>query len=81
MPGRHELPQYGLGQSYETGGKIVQHKSLTILQTLTYCVSRPFVLDSGYYISAAGELPRVTFFAGMTYAVGDPYRHLKGANC
>ncbi len=51
--------------------------TLTILQTLTYNVSPRFVLDSGFYIAAAGDLPRVTFFSGMTYAVGDLYRHLK----
>ncbi len=52
--------------------------TLTILQTLTYSISPRLVLDSGFYVAGAGDLPRVTFFAGVTYAVGDLYRHLRG---
>jgi hypothetical protein len=49
---------------------------LTILQSLTYSVSPRFVFDAGFYIAAMGDLPRATFFAGITYSVGDLYhRH------
>ncbi len=51
---------------------------LTMLQTLNYSISPRLVLDSGFYVAGAGDLPRVTFFAGVTYAVGDLYRHLRG---
>ena len=54
--------------------------ALTILQTLNYGISPRFVLDSGFYIAAMGDFPRATFFAGMTYAVGDLYRCLRHTN-
>jgi hypothetical protein len=51
--------------------------TLSILQALTYSVSPRLVLDGGCYVAPMGDLPRVTFFAGATYAVGDLYRHLR----
>jgi hypothetical protein len=51
--------------------------TLTILQALTYSVAPRLVLDGGCYVAAIGDLPRATFFAGVTYAVGDLYRHLR----
>ena len=50
--------------------------TLTILGALTYSVSSRLVLDGGCYVAAHGNLPRVTFFAGVTYAVADLYRYL-----
>jgi hypothetical protein len=47
--------------------------TLTVLQSLTCNVSLRFVLDGGFYIAAMGDLPRVTFFSGVTYSVGDLY--------
>jgi hypothetical protein len=49
--------------------------TLTILQALTYSVSPRLVLDAGCYIAPMGDLPHVTFFAGVTYAVADLYHH------
>jgi len=37
-------------------------------------VSSRLVLDAGAYAAPAGNLPRVTFFAGITYSVADLYR-------
>jgi hypothetical protein len=54
--------------------------TLTILQALAYSVSPRLVLDGGCYVAAMGDLPRVTFFAGVTYAVGDLYHRLRGPN-
>jgi hypothetical protein len=50
--------------------------TLTILPALTYNISTRLVLDAGCYVAARGSLPRVTFFAGVTYSVADLYRHL-----
>jgi hypothetical protein len=50
--------------------------TLTILPALTYNVSSRLVLDGGCYFAARGELPRATFFAGLTYSVADLYRLL-----
>ena len=52
--------------------------TLTVLQALTYNFSPRLVLDAGCYVAAHGNLPRVTFFAGVTYAVADLYRYLRG---
>lgn len=51
--------------------------TLTILQALTYSVSRRLVLDGGFYVAGMGDLPRVTFFAGVTCAVADLYHRLR----
>lgn len=51
--------------------------TLTILQGLAYAVSPRLVIDAGCYAAAHGNLPRATFFAGVTYAIGDFYRYLR----
>jgi hypothetical protein len=51
--------------------------TLTVLQALTYSVSPRLVLDGGFYIGAMGDLPRATFFSGVTYSVVDLYRLLR----
>jgi hypothetical protein len=50
--------------------------TLTILQALTYNISERLVIDSGCYVAARGDLPRITFFLGVTYSVLDLYRYL-----
>ena len=50
--------------------------SMTILFAPTYSPSSRLVLDGGAYVAAYGNLPRVTFFLGLTYSVADLYhRH------
>lgn len=48
--------------------------SMTILGAPTYNMSSRLVLDAGAYFAAYGHLPRVTFFAGVTYSIADLYR-------
>ncbi len=50
---------------------------LTILQALTFNISARLVIDSGCYVAARGDLPRITFFSGVTYSVLDLYRYLR----
>ena len=47
--------------------------TMTLLNAATYNVSSRLVLDGGAYFSAYGQLPRVTFFAGVTYSIADLY--------
>jgi hypothetical protein len=71
-----------LGFSEELAGFSRTNSSpatLTILQAVTYAISPRLVLDAGFYISGMGDLPRATAFAGITYALGDLYRHLRSA--
>ena len=49
---------------------------ITILPALTFSASSRLVFDTGCYFAARGDLPRVTFFAGLTYSVADLYRSL-----
>lgn len=50
--------------------------SMTILVAPTYSPSSRLVFDGGAYVAAYGNLPRVTFFLGLTYSVADLYhRH------
>jgi hypothetical protein len=49
--------------------------TMTIMGAATYNLSSRLVLDSGVYFAAYGNLPRATFFAGVTYSVGDLYHH------
>src|SRR5260221_1733017 len=49
--------------------------TMTVMGAATYNVSSRLVLDSGMYVAAYGHLPRATFFAGVTYSVGDLYHH------
>ena len=48
--------------------------SMTLLGAATYNVSSRLVLDGGAYFGVFGNLPRVTFFSGITYSVADLYR-------
>lgn len=48
--------------------------TMTILVAPTYTVSSRLVLDAGGYVAAYGNLPRVTFFCGVTYSIADLYR-------
>ncbi len=48
--------------------------TMTLLGAGTYNVSSRFVLDGGAYLAIYGNLPRVTFFSGLTYSVADLYR-------
>lgn len=48
--------------------------TMTFLAAPTYSVSPRLVVDAGAYVAIYGSLPRVTFFFGVTYAVGDLYR-------
>ena len=49
--------------------------TMTILAAPTYSVSSRLVLDAGAYVAIYGNLPKVTCFFGVTYAVGNVYRH------
>ena len=53
--------------------------TMTLLNAATYNVSPRLVLDAGAHFAAYGSLPRVTFFAGLTYSVTDLY-HLHAAH-
>jgi Putative MetA-pathway of phenol degradation len=48
--------------------------TMTLLGAGTYNVSSRLVLDAGAYVAVYGNLPRVTFFSGVTYSVADLYR-------
>ena len=48
--------------------------NMTLLASPTYNLSSRLVLDGGAYLAAYGNLPRVTFFLGVTYSVVDLYR-------
>jgi len=47
--------------------------TMTLLNAATYNISSRLILDGGAYFSAYGQLPRVTFFAGVTYSIADLY--------
>lgn len=52
--------------------------TMTVMGSAIYSVSPRTILDSGIYVAAYGQLPRVTFFGGITYAIADLYhRHHK----
>ncbi|HEY2460379.1 MAG TPA: transporter [Candidatus Acidoferrum sp.] len=53
--------------------------TLTLLGAATYNVSSRLVLDGGAYFAVYGQLPRVTFFGGVTYSVTDLYHLLSAA--
>jgi hypothetical protein len=48
--------------------------TMTLLLTAGYNVSSRLVLDVGEYTALYGQLPRETFFAGVTYSIADLYR-------
>ncbi len=52
--------------------------TMTLLGAGTYNVSSRLVLDGGAYLAAYGNLPRVTFFGGVTYSIANLY-HLHPA--
>ena len=47
--------------------------SMIILVAPTYSLTSRLVFDGGAYVAAYGNLPRVTFFLGLTYSVADLY--------
>ncbi len=47
--------------------------TMVLLNATTYNLTPRLVLDGGAYFAAYGNLPRVTFFAGLTYSVADLY--------
>jgi hypothetical protein len=47
--------------------------TMTLLGAATYNLSPRLVLDAGAYFAVYGNLPRATFFAGVTYSVADLY--------
>jgi hypothetical protein len=52
--------------------------TMTLLHAATYNVSPRLILDAGAYFAVYGNLPRVTFFGGVTYSIADLY-HLHPA--
>ena len=53
--------------------------SMVLLNAATYNLKPRLVLDGGAYFAVYGNLPRVTFFAGVTYSIADLY-HLHAAH-
>jgi hypothetical protein len=53
--------------------------TMTLLHAATYDVSPRLILDAGAYFAVYGNLPRVTFFGGVTYSIADLY-HLHRAH-
>jgi hypothetical protein len=51
--------------------------TMTLLGAAVYNASSRLILDTGTYAAAYGQLPRVTFFAGVTYSIADLY-HRRG---
>lgn len=49
--------------------------TMTLLLTAGYNVSNRLVLDAGEYTALYGNLPRITFFTGVTYSIADLYGH------
>ncbi len=47
--------------------------TMVLLNATTYNLTPRLVLDGGAYFATYGNLPRVTFFAGLTYSVADLY--------
>jgi hypothetical protein len=54
--------------------------TMTLMGSAIYSVSPRLILDSGIYIAAYGQLPRVTFFGGITYSIADLYHRRSKAN-
>jgi hypothetical protein len=52
--------------------------TMTLMGAAIYSVSPRFIVDSGMYVAAYGQLPRVTVFSGITYSIAGLYhRHEK----
>jgi len=49
--------------------------TMTIMGAATYNWSSRLVFDLGVYFAAYGNLPRATFFSGVTYSIADLYQH------
>jgi hypothetical protein len=50
--------------------------TMTLLLAPTYNLTPRLILDGGAYFAVYGNLPRVTFFGGVTYSIADLYhRH------
>jgi hypothetical protein len=47
--------------------------TMTLLHAATYNVSPRLILDAGAYFAVYGNLPRVTFFSGVTYSIANLY--------
>jgi hypothetical protein len=45
--------------------------TMTLMGAATYNISSRLVVDGGVYIAGYGQLPRATFFGGVTYSVSD----------
>ena len=54
--------------------------TMTLMGSAIYSVSPRLILDSGIYIAAYGQLPRVTFFGGITYSIADLYHRRNKPN-
>ena len=48
--------------------------TMTLMGAATYSPKSRVIFDGGLYVAAYGDLPRVTFFMGVTYSVADLYR-------
>ena len=57
-----------------SGANAANPATMTILFAPTYSPSSRLAFDGGAYVAAYGNLPRVTFFLGLTYSVADLYR-------
>jgi len=54
--------------------------TMTLMGAAIYSVSSRLILDTGIYVAAYGQLPRGTFFSGITYSIANLYhRRGKGA--
>jgi hypothetical protein len=53
--------------------------TMILLNAATYNVSPRLILDGGAYFAVYGNLPRVTFFGGVTYSIANLY-HLHPAH-
>jgi hypothetical protein len=51
--------------------------TMTLMGAAIYSLSPRLILDTGLYVAAYGQLPRVTFFGGVTYSIADLY-HRRG---
>jgi Putative MetA-pathway of phenol degradation len=73
-----------LGMTAEVAGfswtNAANPATMTLMGSAIYSVSPRLILDSGIYIAAYGQLPRVTFFGGITYSIADLYHRRNKPN-
>jgi len=66
-----------LGITAEIAGfsrtNIANPATMTLMGAAIYSVSPRFIVDSGLYVAAYGQLPRLTLFSGVTYSIADLY--------